>query len=427
MQHHKGIPVELFVWITYLAEAVPLRSIPTFIELLIGAMLAHRGFVTEAWLALEMKRQWSSYYKWLESGSWSWLALARQMGRLVAKCTGNEHVYLVIDDFVTLRASKKAPDVGIHHQHGNKPNLARYVRGQAWVTLSVILEKGWANHALPLLSRLVRKEGNTSKLKTALVLLRAMRGIFSSVTLLTDSWYMRAGVILALVEEGIHVVGQVRKDTALYMIPEEIPGKKGRKRKYGKKCTSEQITKLRRHRVWLHIYGKSQYVYYRSAVVVARFLKGLHVVAVWVQVQNEKGQLSEPRLLLSTNTTLQPWEVIHLYAKRWATEPMFNQMKHAWGLQQTWQQTRQVLHRWVQIRSLAYALPLLLAVRLEDKVQALISLTPWRLYQPVTAGRVRLGLQRSLRQVAVRNWWNPKSRKFKPPELADFEPLGKAA
>ena len=172
-------------------------------------------------------------------------------------------------------------------------------------------------------------------------------------------------------------------------------------------------------------YGKPQYVYYRSAVVVARFLKGLLVVAVWVQVQDEKGRLSEPRLLLSTNTALQHLEVIRLYAKRWATEPMFNQMKHAWCLQQTWQQTRQVF--WVQIRSLAYALPLLLAVRQEGKAQALISLTTWRLHQPVTAEYVRLGLQRSFRQVAVRNWWNPKSRKFKSPELADFEPLGKAA
>jgi len=33
-------------------------------------------------------------------------------------------VYLAIDDTLTLRASKKAPASQIHHQHGNKPNLA---------------------------------------------------------------------------------------------------------------------------------------------------------------------------------------------------------------------------------------------------------------------------------------------------------------
>ena len=106
---------------------------------------------------------------------------------------------------------------------------------------------------------------------------------------------------------------------------------------------------------------------------------------------------------------------------------MFNQLMHRWGVQQTWQQNRQVLHRWVQICSLAYVLPLLLAVKAETRLQNLIHLTPWRMKQPITVGRVRLGLQRSLRQVAVRDWWNSKSRKFKPPELADFELFDRAA
>jgi hypothetical protein len=52
-----------------------------------------------------------------------------------------------------------------------------------------------------------------------------------------------------------------------------------------------------------------------------------------------------------------------------------------------------------------------------------MNLTPWRVNQPATAGRVRLSLQRIFGQVRVRDWWNPKSRKFKPPELLDFEPL----
>ncbi len=32
MQNYKGIPGELFIWITYLSEVIPIRSIPTFIE-----------------------------------------------------------------------------------------------------------------------------------------------------------------------------------------------------------------------------------------------------------------------------------------------------------------------------------------------------------------------------------------------------------
>ena len=39
-------------WITFLAHALPLRSVPTFIELVVGALLSQRGWVTAAYLAI---------------------------------------------------------------------------------------------------------------------------------------------------------------------------------------------------------------------------------------------------------------------------------------------------------------------------------------------------------------------------------------
>ena len=53
----------------------------------------------------------------------------------------------------------------IHHQHGNKPNLATYVQGQCWVSLAwVVKRKSKGNVALPLLSRLIPSASNTGKL-----------------------------------------------------------------------------------------------------------------------------------------------------------------------------------------------------------------------------------------------------------------------
>ena len=59
------IPNALFDAITFLAQALPKRSVPTWLELLFGAMLTKAGFVTEAYLAINPKRHWTSYYKWL--------------------------------------------------------------------------------------------------------------------------------------------------------------------------------------------------------------------------------------------------------------------------------------------------------------------------------------------------------------------------
>ena len=136
--HFDKIPVELRLWILFLCRAMPLRSILTFIELLLGALVSQHGFVTEAYSSLPMRNHWSSYYKWLQKGKWSWIALSRQFLRLALAVLRHDVIHLAIDDTLILRSSKKAPSSQIHHQHGNKPNLSQYVRGQCWVSLAMI-------------------------------------------------------------------------------------------------------------------------------------------------------------------------------------------------------------------------------------------------------------------------------------------------
>jgi hypothetical protein len=82
---------------------------------------------------------------------------------VVIQQVGGEIIYRAIDDTLVLRSSMKAPASQIHHQYGNKPNLARFVRGQCWGTLAQIAmrEKG-SSITIPLLSRLVPPPaGNT--------------------------------------------------------------------------------------------------------------------------------------------------------------------------------------------------------------------------------------------------------------------------
>ena len=304
-----GIPRPLCDWITFLSQALPARSVGTFLELLIGAMLTPAGFVTEAYLVLGMRNHWTSYYKWLQQGKWSWLGLTRQFVRLVLQVVGPEEVHLVVDDTVVLRASKKAPGSQIHHQHGNKPNLAQYVRGQCWVSLAWVTGKGSRFLALPLLSRLVPAAGNRGKLVAANTLIRAVYRLLRErpVRVLADCWYMRRPFIEATLSRGFHVVGQVRVDTRVYDAPpERQPGQRGRPRKYGEKYTPERIERLERTEATLWLHGREQAVRYRSRVVLARFLGGRRVRVVWCEYSDGKGQWKKPRLLLSTDTELTP-------------------------------------------------------------------------------------------------------------------------
>lgn len=421
---YSTIPRTLLESITFLARVLPIRSVPTFIELLVGAMLTQAGFVTEAWLAINPLRSWTAYYKWLQQGKWSWVALGVQLARLVVTFFPQPAWFLIFDDTFIYRSSKKAPGSAIHHQHSNKVNRPQYARGQCWVTLALSITSGMKNSAVPLLSRLMRSSGNVSKLDSAVSLLAVIAPVFTingPVFTLVDSWYMKWPYLSYALKRGIHTIGQVRRDTALYAMPVQQEGK-GRPRKYGAKYTPELVNTLQEHRRNVFIYGKWQWVRYRTVVCLAKFMKGRHVRAVWMQFEDSAGKLSKQRLLLTTCSTLSAEEVFSYYARRWSIEDLFNQMKNRWGWRETWQQSRQVLHRWTQILSLAYALPQLLAIYCGDQVKSMLQLTPWRKESQITAGRVRLGLQNILGNVRIRDWWNPKCRKFQPPIWPEFSP-----
>ena len=322
---YSRIPRELCYWITFLCQVLPPRSIGTFIELLIGAMLTPTGFVTDAYLMIAMRNHWTSYYKWLQKGKWSWLALARQYVRLVLATVTDDVVHLVIDDTLTLRASKKAPGSQIHHQHGNKPNLAGFVRGQCWVTLAMITRRTDKQPiALPVLSRLIPRASNTGKLIAANTLIRSMYHLFQGlkVRVLVDSWYMRRRFIESMQQRSFDVIGQVRIDTRLYDEPApRKQGQRGRPKKYGDKYTPKRIAHLKRTMATLKLYGKEQVVRYRSKLVKVRFLDGQLVRVVWCEFKSDNGNWKSTCLLMSTDSTLTPVQVIESYGCKRLPKP----------------------------------------------------------------------------------------------------------
>ncbi|MGB5232581.1 MAG: transposase [Desulfoprunum sp.] len=356
-KEYATIPRTLLESITFLARALPIRSVPTFIELLVGAMITPAGFVTEAWLAIKPLRSWTAYYKWLQQGKWSWVALGVQLAGLVVTFFPQPVWYLIFDDTLVYRASKKAPGSAIYRQHGAKTNRPKYARGQCWVSMAPSIGCGMTHAAVPLLSRLMRPGTTRTKLDAAVLLLKIVAPVFNSVKACTlvDSWYMKRLYLDQAETLGFHSIGQVRRDTALYDAPTPKRGR-GRPRKYGDRYTAARVALLPEHRQRDFLYGKWQWVRYRSTVCLARFLKGRKVRAVWMQFESEEGFLSKSRL------------------------------------------------------------PQLLATYCGEQVQPLLGLTPWRKKDQVTAGLVRLGLQLIFGNVRIRSWWNPKWRKFQHPE-----------
>jgi len=400
-------------WITFLLVAVPPRSRRTFIELLCGCLMSQDGWVTRAIGIIARKCHWTTYFKLLERGSLRTQALAHQLLRLVMQFGTEGIITFALDDMLLLRWSTIAPGVGIRHEHSRKPNRPRYVNAQCWVTLAVVLARG----VVAIRSRLVPRSGNTNKLSIAVALLRVVSSIAPGARVLVDSWYMRRRFVLPLLSRGLRIIGQVRRDTALFLPPEPpdpaAPKRRGRRRQYGERLTTDKIDALatEEHRLWL--YGKLQQVRLRSTLAVVRFLKATLVRALWYEFFDPKTQRwSQPRLLLATETHLVATQILQFYALRWGIESLFQDLKRWWGANNHWQQSRRVLELWMQVRSTGYALMHLLALHLPEAFP-LAAIAPWRKHKPViTAGLFAAWMRQHFFGLAFRQAYDRKSEQF---------------
>lgn len=394
-----AVPPILTTLVGRLAEAVPRRARTTFAELLLGAATTRGGHVTDAILAAGLSRSWTTYYWFLQHGRWAWLAVWQALLAVLATLFEPPVWHVVIDDTVVERISSRAPGSLVHHNHAAKPNRSRFLRGQGWLCLAAVVEHGWRVGAVPLVLRLVRRGTTRGKLRSARFLLRLLGQRLGRVRLLLDAWFMRARLIEAAVADGHTVIGRARRDLALYAVPRPPrQRRRGRPRKYGPRMTPERVAALPVHRSARILYGRFEVVRYRSCRVAARFLKGRVVRAVWVRLERPD-RPGEERLLLCTDPDLPAPEVITSYAKRWSVEPLFAAMKHGWGLEDAWRQSRQVLMRWVTILAAGYALGQMLAYADPARAPGLASPAPWRPPGTRTAGLIRAGLARLLRRV----------------------------
>jgi len=398
------VPPILASLIGRISAAVPARARTTFLELLMGAAATKGGHVTDAILAGGLARAWTTYYWFLEYGRWSWLHVWQTLPGALTALFAPAVWHVIVDDTVTERISTRAPGSLIHHSHHATPNRPAFLRGQGWLCLAAVVERGWKVGAVPLMLRLVRRGTNRGKLKSARFLLRLLGQRLGQGRVLLDAWFMRGWLITRTLADGHTVIGRVRRDLALYTVPRPVRRRcRGRPRKYGERLTPAKVAALSAQRSAQILYGKLEVVRYRSCRVAARFLKGRVVRAVWVALErpDRRDKPREQRLLIGTDPDLPALEVITAYAKRWAVEPLFKDIKHGWGLKDAWQRSRQGLMRWVTLLGVGYALNQMLAFTDPARLAGLAQAAPWRPPGTQTAGVIQAGIARILREVGL--------------------------
>lgn len=399
-------------WISFLLLAVSPRSRRALAELLIGCMLTPEGWVTRAIGANRREAHWTAYCKLIERAHVSVADLSVRLLQLVQKVFPNELVNLVIDDTLVPRSAKAGPGISVKHDHARRANRPTFLNSQCWVTLALVVRVRLGSAlTVPIRSWLVEESGQRGKLWVARQLIGSIRGHVRGARLLIDAWFMRKSLILPLLEQKVRIIGQVRRDTALYLPPEPEPERRGPKRKYGRRIDAAMLGTMPAQEMGLMLYGKMQRVRLRSSIAVARFLKGVPVRAVWCEMRQDDNTWSRPRLMLATGAGLSAQAAVEIYVWRWGVEPLFHNLKRWWGVANLWHQSKAALDLRMQIRSTAYALTQLLALKLWESFP-LMEIAPWRKGVMITAGLFGQWMRIRFIGLRVRDACNPKSGNF---------------
>lgn len=388
-----ALPTTVRTWFLEVVGSIPPRSVGTLLELLFGTMLSDRGMISQAILAITPRCGWQAYYWFVERARFPWIRLVHRICDIVNREFPEPRRFLIIDDTLIFRCSPKAPGAAVRFDHVKRTNRSRHVLCQVLVTLSAsIVDCAGAFRAVPLLSFPVKTEGNPGKITIAKTLLGTLFHRFASPVLLVDAWYMRRRLVLWAEERGIGVVGQIRRDSALFQIPEP-PVKRGRghPRKYGERITKEVLDALPVTEKEISAYGGTV-MRWCAIRCRPRSLRELDVRVVRVSMRKET-EWTKDRLLLSTDIAMSGEEIIIAYSRRWATEPLFRDTKYGEGLREMWMQTRKTLIRWLHILQTAAALTIMLSARLDPELDALARIGGWRKEtRPSTPGLVKTAL-----------------------------------
>jgi hypothetical protein len=199
-------------------------------------MLNPEGWVTRAIGAIRREAHWTTYYKLIERANVSVTELSLRLLQLVLRVCPAELVTLILDDTLVPRCVKFGPGISIKHDHSHKANRPTFLNSQCWVTLALVVRVRLGSAlTVPIRSWLLEESGQRGKLWVARQLMDSIRGQVKGVRLLIDAWFMRSSLILPLLEQQVRIIGQVRRDTALFLPPEPEPKRRGRKRNYGRR------------------------------------------------------------------------------------------------------------------------------------------------------------------------------------------------
>lgn len=237
---------------------------------------------------------------------------------------------LVGDGIKVAKSGKKMPGVKKLHQHSESNTKPQYIFGHSCQAVAVLARASSSVFAVPLACRI--HEGVVFSNRDQRTLLDKMIMLIDSLDVkepfyfVADAYYASGKIVRGLLAKGNHLITRVKSNAAAYLPPPAPPAhapcQRGRPKKYGDKI---KVASLLNNE---NAFSQAQSPIYGETNITIRFhaadllWRPVGILVRFVAVRHPtRGSI----LLMSTDLTLTPLQIIKIYGWRFKIEVTFKQ------------------------------------------------------------------------------------------------------